>query len=132
MATIEIDFDVYKALTMMRDDESVTYNEVIRKLLQLETGINSKTPQAVADFPECSYKGVFFPEGTLFRVIYKGRTYRAEIKGGVWLGDDGKPRRSPSDAAHGVTGTNVNGWRFWECKRPSDADWIVMDLLRHQ
>jgi hypothetical protein len=30
-----------------------------------------------------------FPDGTQFRVTYKGRTYTAEIKDGVWVGADG-------------------------------------------
>ena len=31
MATIEVDFDVYKALTNLRDDENVSYSDVLRR-----------------------------------------------------------------------------------------------------
>ena len=33
MPTIEIDFEVFKALTMQREAESISYNDVIRGLL---------------------------------------------------------------------------------------------------
>ena len=35
MEMIEIDFDVYKALTMKRTSQEVTYNDVLRELLDL-------------------------------------------------------------------------------------------------
>jgi hypothetical protein len=35
MTSIEVDFDVYKVLTMKRETESVTYNDVLRKMLGL-------------------------------------------------------------------------------------------------
>lgn len=63
-------------------------------------------------------------------VTYKGRHYNAEIRDGRWIGSDGIPRNSPSEAAHAITGNNVNGWRFCEAKRPSDTEWRVMDQLR--
>jgi hypothetical protein len=34
---------------------------------------------------------------------------------------DGRPIGSPSEAAHKVTGRNVNGWRFWECRLPGET-----------
>jgi negative regulator of replication initiation len=38
MQTIQIDFDVYKALTVRRSSEDVTYNDVLREMLGLEPG----------------------------------------------------------------------------------------------
>ena len=35
MITIEIDFDVYKKLTVRRESEEVSYNDVIRDLLKM-------------------------------------------------------------------------------------------------
>ena len=63
-------------------------------------------------------------------ITYKGRTYSAEIKDGAWIGSDGKQRRTPSEAACAITDTNVNGWRFWKVKRPSDTSWKVLNSLR--
>ena len=36
MTTIEIDFDVFKELTIRRTTESVTYNDVLLELLGLD------------------------------------------------------------------------------------------------
>ena len=127
MATIEVDFDVYKQLTMRRQSESDTYNDVIRRLLKLG---EAPVPKLGAIGKGANFKGVLFPDGTLFRVTYKGRTYTAEIKDGVWVGADGQTRASPSEAAVKVTGNSVNGWRFWQCKRPGDLGWQQMDRLR--
>lgn len=128
MATIDVDFDVYKELTVRRQSESDTYNDVIRRLLKLGQAAVSKLSNVTKG---ANFKGVLFPDGTLFRVTYKGRTYNAEIKDGSWIGEDGVPRASPSEAAHAITETNVNGWRFWSCKRPGDISWQVMDRLRN-
>lgn len=127
MASIEIDFDVFKALTVRRFNESVSYNDVLRELL----GLQSESPhEKPASALGCHMKGVFFPDGTAFRVVYKGKTYTAEIRSGVWIGEDGERRNSPSEAAHAVTGNNVNGWRFWEGRRPGDDGWRKLDTFR--
>jgi hypothetical protein len=127
MTAIEVDFDVYKELTIRRQSESDTYNDVLRRLLKLG---KAPAPKLDALAKGANFKGVLFPDGSLFRATYKGRTYTAEIKDGVWLGADGERRASPSEAAVRITGNNVNGWRFWQCKRPGDPGWHVMDRLR--
>ena len=48
MHTIEIEFDVFKALTNLRESETVTYNEVIRRLLNLPE-LKSNDGKAVGD-----------------------------------------------------------------------------------
>ena len=130
MATIEVDFDVYKALTVRRSTESVSYNEVIRDLLGISNipeAANSSRKMA----PEgLNYKGVFFPDGTRFRATYKGRNHTGEIKNGAWIDSRGRRHTSPSEAAFGVTGKSNNGWKFWECSRPNDPAWVLIDNLR--
>ncbi len=37
MPSIDIDFDIYKELTSLRETEDVTYNDVIRELLELKS-----------------------------------------------------------------------------------------------
>ena|SRR5262245_56410920 len=127
MATIDVDFEVYKELTVRRATEAVTHNDVIRGLLGLPAAIvTTVTPSATG----ATFKGVFFPDGTQFRATYKGRTYTAEIKGGAWRDSEGTLRTSPSEAAVKITGKNWNGWRFWQCKRPEDQSWRPIDDLR--
>jgi hypothetical protein len=130
VAMIEVDFDVFKALTAKRLTEEMTYNDVLRQLLRLGASKNGSTPHQ--SNRSCVFDGILFPEGTQFRKTYKGQTYTAEIKNGRWIGADGKPRKSPSHAAVSITKNNVNGWRFWECKRPGDLEWQLLDELRRQ
>jgi hypothetical protein len=128
MATIEVDFDVFKELTSRRTCESDTYNDVIRRVLKLAPEV---ARQRVGAAPTgATFKGAFFPDGTQFRGTYKGRTYTAEIKGGAWIDSDGTMRTSPSEAAVKITKKNWNGWLFWHCKRPGDNAWQPIDVLR--
>jgi hypothetical protein len=125
---IDVDFEVYKALTSKRATEAVTYNDVIRDLLKLKGAVPNT--EAQEQRKGLTLKGVFFPDGTQFRATYKGRTYTAEIKDGAWRDSDGRVRNSPSESAAHITGKNWNGWRFWNAKRPGDASWSLIADLR--
>ena len=140
---INVDFEVWKALTARLESENDTYNEAIRRLLNLpatETNANFGEEDApglpdTLQLPSGNLDGVwfsnvFFPEGTVFRATYKGRTHRAQIRGSQWLDEFGNVRTSPSDAASAISRTNVNGWRFWFVRRPFDEDWLRMDALK--
>ena len=141
---VDIDFEVYKGLTAHLQSESDSYNEVIRRLLglpsagltgghinALEYGLPVSAGNALAGgVGGVWYGNVFFMDGTIFRATYKGQTYFAEIRGGQWVGLDGVARTSPSHAASAISGTNVNGWRFWFGKRPGDLDWSRIDAFR--
>jgi hypothetical protein len=160
---IEIDFDVFKALTALRKSESDSYNAVIRRLLELpdppalnalanwrdldpvklaKTGnaLAGIVQNAISDMPNRNalldamggvwLSNTHFPDGTQFRATYKGQTYLAEIRGGRWVGQDGVVRTSPSEAASAISGTNVNGWRFWFAKRPGDPGFKRMDEFK--
>jgi hypothetical protein len=129
MRTIEVDFDVYKALTLRRPAESVSENDVLRDLLGLA---KKKSAAAGADSlapGDWVTKGVHFPAGTEFRATYKGRTYLARVEGGA-LALNGVKYDSPSAAAMSITTKPVNGWTFWECRLPGQAGWRTMKGLR--
>lgn len=130
MATITVDFEVFKEITSRRTSESVTENDVLRAALGLDKKAPQKAPDATRGSPVAVFKGVSFPEGTQFRATYKGKTYTASIKNGMWTDSGGTVRNSPSEAAVKITGKPWNGWRFWHCKRPQDADWVLIDTLR--
>lgn len=145
---IEIDFDVFQALTILRRDEADSYNHVVRRLLKLaesdptedDSGdlVNPGHINVLADIMRGRAKAkdgawignVFFPNGTQFRATYKGRTFRAEIRNEVWVGEDEIARQSPSEAAGSISGTKVNGWRFWYGMRPGDDEWLRLDEFR--
>jgi hypothetical protein len=124
---IDIDFDVFKALTNRRSSESVTYNDVLREMLGLPSATAS--PQASGD--GWTWKGVTLPNGTELRAEYKGQAYFAKIEGGKWM-QNGKPRSSPSAAAYAITQSGINGWWFWSVKRPGDVIWVPLGKLRSE
>jgi len=135
---IEIDFEVFKALTMLRQTENHTYNEVLRDLLGLQKTVGRQLSDqlrgvtaAFGPKPNTGFlsRGLYLPDGTLIRATYKGRSYEARIEKGKWISSDNREFASPSGAAHAITGTQVNGLRFWEARRPSDTEWRKLDAL---
>ncbi|HUL42054.1 MAG TPA: hypothetical protein VLV32_09155 [Burkholderiales bacterium] len=133
MRTIEVDFDVFKALTMRRPSENVTENDVLRKLLGLEgKGQFVKKNDATAvNKDDWFTKGVRFPVGTEFRANYKGQTYLGRVEGRA-LVINGKKFDTPSAAAVSITRNAVNGWKFWECRLPGAASWQPITVFRKQ
>ncbi len=75
-------------------------------------------------------KGVTFPEGTSFKSEYKGRIFKAEVKDNLLVLNDGTEFTSPSSAATYITKTEVNGWKFWQCRFPDQDNWITISDLR--
>lgn len=134
MQTINIDFEVFKALTVRRDAESVTYNDVLRDLLGLGESLAAPVVLAASSANAdkalgWTTKGVFFPIGTEFRARYDGVVHLGEVVvGGVKVGD--KIASSPSRAARFVTHNSVNGWDFWECRLPGQSRWQSIKSLR--
>lgn len=140
---IDIDFEVYKALTSMRRAEEHAYNDVLRELLSLPprevkvveavgTAVGTSSAVAVGLAVKAQglhSRGLFLPEGTELRAIYKGSEYHAVVKNGIIDNHAGDTFASPSAAAGAITETTVNGWRFWEAKRPNDLNWYRLDQL---
>lgn len=131
MQSIDIDFDVFKKLTVMRESESDTYNDVLRRVLGLEAKrsahVNEETS---AQAPAWVTKGVRFPSGTEFRATHKGVPYFARVVDGAFQMADGSRHDSLSAAAISITGNSVNGWRFWECRVPGELKWVSTDAMR--
>jgi len=127
--TIEIDFEVFKAITARRPNETTSENDVLREVF----GLPARRPHAVSPPATATddwiTKGVRFPGGTEFRASYKGKTHNARVEGGS-LVLDGKRFDSPSAAAVSITGNPVNGWTFWECRLPGEAGWKMIKSLR--
>lgn len=146
MYTLEVDFDVYKAVFSRRANESVTENDVLRELLSLgpkkeESPAETQPTEHLVVEPRTNpylsaerredwiVKGVRFPVGTEFRATYKGETYVGKVQVGALM-VNGKRFASPSAAAVAITGSAVNGWRFWECKLLGKNNWQVIETLR--
>lgn len=129
MRTIEVDFDVFKALTMRRPSESVSENDVLRELLGLPTHRQSTALAAGPAPGDWVTKGVRFPLGTEFRAVYKGQTFLGRVDAGA-LVVNGARFETPSAAAMSITQNNVNGWNFWECRFPGQSTWVVIKSLQ--
>jgi hypothetical protein len=128
MQTIEIDFDVFKEITVRRKHAEITPNDVLREVFGLEPIQEPLTQKAQSGKPWVA-KGVIFPHGTEFRSRYKGQMYHAGVDHG-FLVLNGKNFSSPSPAAMSITKNSVNGWKFWECKLPGKQDWQIIISLR--
>ena len=129
MRTIEVDFDVFKALLLRRPAESVSENDVLRELLGLPT---QRQAAAIAAGPapgDWVSKGVRFPAGTEFKANYKGQTYLGRVEGAA-LVINGERFDTPSAAAMSITKGPANGWTFWECRMPGQATWKIITALR--
>jgi hypothetical protein len=131
MPTIDIDFEVFKVLTMRRISEADSYDDVIRRLLALPANppmaANPKASNPAS--PPWVSKGVTFLEGSEFRANYKGEMVAAHVKNGRLMYGTGASS-SLSHAARLVTNTSVDGWTFWEVKRPADIEWRRAGDLR--
>ncbi|MFI4940101.1 MAG: hypothetical protein ACHP7O_07150 [Burkholderiales bacterium] len=136
MPTIEIDFDVFKQLTLRRTNEDVSNNDVIRELLGIGPGKSVLKDRSgpslknrVALPQDWVAKGVSFPDGTDFKANYKGKIHTARVNDGA-IYVNGKPYHSPSAAAMAITGSPINGWSFWECRFPGKVHWEPIESLR--
>ena len=131
--SLEVDFDVYKAIFARRTSETVTENDVLPNLLGLSatSHVSPELPKAPAStsLGDWIAKGVRFPAGTEFRTTHKGVTHTGRVQSGsLWV--NGKSYDSPSAAAVAITGNPVNGWRFWECRILGKNNWQLIESLR--
>lgn len=137
MRTIEIDFDLHKKIELERQSFDESPNDVLRRLTGIPTPSAPLKP-APASGKEQGWTGdgVFLPDGTDIRMSYNGKTYEGVIKAGGAFAVGGGFFYSPSDAARAVAvtkkgkKTNLNGWNYWQVKRPTDTRWSLLSDLR--
>jgi hypothetical protein len=128
---IDIDFDVFKTLTAMRETEETTYNEVLRRLLELPARKSSVRAPSQASDKSFIADGVEFPHDTEFRMRHRGQFYSAKVSDGCLL-YNGKRYTAVSAPACEITATSINGWKYWECRFPGHIEWHGIDTLRHR
>lgn len=123
---IDIDLDVFKALTLLLEHENDTMNAVIGRLLKLPAHGPPETPAVMADW--FGY-GVTLPVGTELRTNYKKQERIGTVRqDGLEL--DGRLFPSLSAAAIHVTGQNTNGWNFWKVRDSATRTFRPMQTLR--
>ena len=130
LSTIEIDFDVHKRIETERRSFSETPNEVLRRLLLIDSA-----PIPSSEARAWSGKGVWLPHGSEIRMEYNGRVHSGVIQDGEWV-VEGEKYKSPSGAATGVARTksgkqtNLDGWNYWQFRRPGEAHWTPIRALK--
>jgi len=129
MPTIDIDFDVFKAITARRPSADVSENDVLRRVLGLPAKEMETPARAMLAPGDWITKGVRFPSGTEFRASYRGKTYLARVESGA-LVLHGTRFDSPSAAAMSITKNPVNGWTFWQARLPGHSDWRTIKFFR--
>lgn len=127
MKTVEIDLEIHRLIEANRTSFDEPRLTILRRLLGLSSIPTEEQKQGPSGLNLSD--GVFLPDGTRFKRIYKGKEYQAEVRGGQ-IALDGKKYKSPSGAAMAITGSPVNGWRFWQVKKPEDSEWRLLDQIR--
>ena len=112
---------------------------MLRRLLKLGEGAPPRPAGNGKAVPSAgrpwSGKGVTLPHGTSVRMEYNGKRHSGQIDNGEWL-VEGAKFNSPSAAAGGVARTrsgktpSLDGWIYWQVKRPGDSRWIPLHTLR--
>ncbi len=147
MPTIEIDWDVFQAITARRPAQAITPNTVLREVFKKDIErlhkMRPKGPsltkfqgKSQGQEPEAKRslvtKWISFPHGTRLRGSYLGRIYHAEVDdGSLVVKQLGRNRRfsSLSKAAQAATAeesknkTVHSGWNFWEYQVPGAHIW---------
>lgn len=128
LRSIDIDFDIHKLIEAERSSFEETPNDVLRRLLNLQTSA-TQPPRLVQAGKSWHGYGVTLPHSTKLRMSYNGNDYSGQIDDGQWI-VEGKRFSSPSGAASGVartkkgTLTRLDGWQYWEVQMPESAQWM--------
>ncbi len=140
LRTIEIDFDIHRLIELERKGFDEPEYLALRRLLKLPAPETQEEQEASISYSTQEGrswigKGVELPHGTEVRMTYGGKTYHGKIDDGEWV-VEGVHTRSPSAAAGSAARTKdgkhpaLNGWNYWEVKRPNDENFIPLKNLR--
>jgi hypothetical protein len=108
------------------EDSADEQSQTVNKISEPRPLTSSASPPGLG----LSLRDLFLPGGTKLRMTFKGKLHVAEIRGGLWLAENGEKHLTPSAAHNAISGTNANGWNKWEAKRPNDGAWRRLSLLR--
>src|SRR5262245_54794045 len=133
MATLTIDFEVWKEINNRRRSEAHSENDVLRELLGLVEsgrGANKQVPPRPGDGKPTGERGgdaswllahgVHLPVGTTGTTVHKGRTHKGTIEAEGFR-YNGRVYATLTEAAHAARGYKCNGWENWYVQRPGKS-----------
>ncbi len=135
VAYIPVEADVLPRLLEVRQHPAEAWSDLLQRLLlgfKPEAPGNRDKPKEAEERAKGMWTdGLFFPLGTLMHATASGKqVYGVVRRHAIWV--NGKPYWSVSSALKAVVGYEINGWRYWECMRPDENEWVSIDRLRRE
>jgi hypothetical protein len=129
--TIEIDFDLYKAIVANSHYFNEQPNDVLKRLIRLknENSISALPENNQTQSAGLLVRGNVLKNGLNLQKRYKGKLYEAKVLNG-YIEMAGNKYPSPSSAGIAITKSNVNGWRFWNYFDEKENKWKVLETLK--
>jgi hypothetical protein len=136
MASIDVDFDVYRELTSRRTSEAISYNDVLRELLGLPPKAfapdkQETRPTAPPVSGDWKARGGIFAEGTEIRLTHKGVVYQGRVDKGAFV-MKGKTFATVEELAGEITQGNPKEWIFWSQRKPGESNWTELKAFRSE
>lgn len=126
-----ISLETYKLIEEQRVSFDESHDEILmRALSDLKPATNLSMSNSVNN-SGLFWKGIFIENETELRANYKGVLHTAIVQNGRIFYNN-KDYKSPSAAAIDATGTNINGWLFWEYYDAKANAWTLISKLRNK
>lgn len=147
MRTIEIDFEVHKAIELERRSFDEAPNTALRRLLGIapaETENNTEPKTTPLPSPvgrpwagKGHSAGLTLPHGTELQMDYNGQRFMGRVDNGVIM-FEGQNFTSPSGAADALCRTkdgrktSLNGKDVISARLPGETDWVLLKTLERR
>lgn len=142
MRTIEIDFEVHKAIELERRSFDETPTTVLRRLLGIEPAEAEQDKEAEMSTAlsardggpwvgKGKSAGLTLAHGTELRMHYNDQRFTGRVDNGALVIGE-KRFSSPSAAARGLcrtkkgSKTSLNGKELIDVRLPGEADWVLL------
>ncbi|WP_018065677.1 hypothetical protein [Martelella mediterranea] len=144
--SIEIDFDVHKAIELERRGFDETPNEVLRRMLGIDVSAVQRSARSLAASPIAEGRswvgkgksaGLMLPHGTDLQMVYNGQHFTGHVDNGS-LVLEGQRFSSPSGAADELCRTrdgkktSLNGKELIQVRLPGESEWQLLKAYEQQ
>jgi hypothetical protein len=138
LTSIEIDFDIHKAIENERRGFDEPPRTALRRLLNLPAEAQTAVPVADAPAGRPWREGlVEIPHGSDARMSYQrgSQIFEGKFLDGKLI-VQGREFHTLSSAASALARTkdgmapSLNGWNYWEVRFPGQEKWVPLHMLR--